>query len=409
MGQELEVVPIIEPDEIIWENLAYTGDEQLIRTIIMKIVAIFFVLLTTLLTMYISGFALLAEQSIPDLACTPGVKTTKKDAFRDTTLANDALGLMGCYCTQDVPVWKFWTLLLHDFADAQAEGPVGGLVQEEVEVDYTNYCLIWYLRQLLKQVVLFVVATSAVLINGVIADIFKILGQYQKKHTKIEEQSSSFRQIFNMEFINMGIIFLFISMDPWKTTDKLMLGTVTSKEVVDDYVPAWYMGTGKSICLFLFVSAFMTNAKECLVFIHIILKRFKDRSYKMYMKLDPEDEDDDMPNTKTKIQSDLENLYTGKEFQGEQAFSRMMSTLFVIQMYGSGMPIMYFIGAVFYSLTYLVNKLLIIKFYKKSRTLTRTIPIFSMEFLKYGLLLHMANACWMLTNPEIFEVKEGGD
>lgn len=206
-----------------------------------------------------------------------------------------------------------------------------------------------------------------------------------------------------MEFINMGIIFLFISMDPWKTTDKLMLGTVTSKEVVDDYVPTWYMGTGKSICLFLFVSAFMTNAKECLVFIYVSFKRFKDRSYKMYMKLDPEDEDDDMPNTKTKIQSDLENLYTGKEFQGEQAFSRMMSTLFVIQMYGSGMPIMYFIGAVFYTLTYLVNKLLIIKFYKKSRTLTRTIPNFSMEFLKYGLLLHMANACWMLTNPEIFE------
>ena len=61
MGQELEVVPIIEPDEIIWENLSYTGDEQLIRTIIMKIVAIFFLLLTTLLTMYISGFALLVE------------------------------------------------------------------------------------------------------------------------------------------------------------------------------------------------------------------------------------------------------------------------------------------------------------------------------------------------------------
>ena len=27
MGSNLNVVPIIEPDEIIWENLAYTGDE----------------------------------------------------------------------------------------------------------------------------------------------------------------------------------------------------------------------------------------------------------------------------------------------------------------------------------------------------------------------------------------------
>ena len=52
----------------------------------------------------------------------------------------------------------------------------------------------------------------------------------------------------------------------------------------------------------------------------------------------------------------------------------MMSTLFVILMYCSGMPILYFIGAVFYIVTYLVNKYLLINFYKKSTTLTRTIP-----------------------------------
>lgn len=249
MGQELEVVPIIEPDEIIWENLSYSGDEQLVRAILMRIVAIFFLLVTTLLTMYISGISLLVEQKIPELACPNGVTTTMKEAFEDKTIANDALGLMGCYCSQSVPVWRFWSLLLHHFEEAQLQTSeeVGVLEQvnkKDVKIDYTNYCLLWYMGQLLKQIVFFVVSTSAVLINGIIADIFKILGQYEKKHTKIEEQSSSFKQIFNLEFINMGIIFLFISMDPWKTTDKLMLGTVTSKEVVDDYVPDWYMGTG---------------------------------------------------------------------------------------------------------------------------------------------------------------------
>ena len=68
------------------------------------------------------------------------------------------------------------------------------------------------------------------------------------------------------------------------------------------------------------------------------------------------------------------------------------------------MPIMYFIGFTFYSITYIVNKLLIIKFYKKSTTLTRTIPLASMGFMKNGLLLHMFNACFMLTNSDIFKV-----
>jgi hypothetical protein len=73
-------------------------------------------------------------------------------------------------------------------------------------------------------------------------------------------------------------------------------------------------------------------------------------------------------------------------------------------MYSSGMPIMYLIGFVFYTITYFVNKFMIIKFYKQSRTLTRTIPMASMGFMKYGLLLHMINACLMLTNSEIFSV-----
>lgn len=37
------------------------------------------------------------------------------------------------------------------------------------------------------------VSASAVLINDIISGVFKSLGQYQKKHTKIEEQSTQFR------------------------------------------------------------------------------------------------------------------------------------------------------------------------------------------------------------------------
>lgn len=50
-------------------------------------------------------------------------------------------------------------------------------------------------------------------------------------------------------------------------------------------------------------------------------------------------------------------------FKGEKAYSRMMSTLFVILMYSGGMPIMYLIGFVFYIVTYFVNKFLLINYY----------------------------------------------
>jgi len=40
-----------------------------------------------------------------------------KDAYEDKTITNDSLGLMGCYCTQNIPVWKFWVVLLHNFEE----------------------------------------------------------------------------------------------------------------------------------------------------------------------------------------------------------------------------------------------------------------------------------------------------
>lgn len=165
------------------------------------------------------------------------------------------------------------------------------------------------------------------------------------------------------------------------------------------------MTFGNKVCVMIFMSSFLVNSKDVARFVYTVLLRLKDRKFRMNIKLDPEDEDCDLPNTRIRIQSDLEKLYTGNMFKGEKAYSRMMSTMFVIQMYSSGMPILYFNGFIFYTVTYCVNKFLLINYYQKSRTLTRTIPLFTMEYLKYGILLHLMAACLMLTNKLAFVTK----
>jgi hypothetical protein len=74
-------------------------------------------------------------------------------------------------------------------------------------------------------------------------------------------------------------------------------------------------------------------------------------------------------------------LYTGKGFAGEKVFSRLMSTMFVIIMYSSGIPIFYLIGLAFFSLTYITNKYMLIYYFKKSTTLTRNVPIYGIDSL----------------------------
>jgi len=92
----------------------------------------------------------------------------------------------------------------------------------------------------------------------------------------------------------------------------------------------------------------------------------------------------------------------GDVFKGEKNYSRMISTLFVILTYSSGMPIMYLIGFIFYLVTYCVNKFLILSFYQKSRTLTRSIPMFIVGIFKIGIIIHLVMSMFMFTNKEGF-------
>ena len=81
----------------------------------------------------------------------------------------------------------------------------------------------------------------------------------------------------------------------------------------------------------------------------------------------------------------------------------MMSTVFVILIYSSGMPILYLVGLMWFTATFFVNKILLINFYQTTITMNRIIPQFSVRFLKAALVCHMVGASFMLTNPESFE------
>ena len=82
-GKKPKVVPIVEPDEVIWENLAYSKDQQQVRRYIIQVISSFFLLGNTLFTMYLSGFKFYLNFMIPALNCDPELTYTKVDAYKD--------------------------------------------------------------------------------------------------------------------------------------------------------------------------------------------------------------------------------------------------------------------------------------------------------------------------------------
>ena len=103
-------------------------------------------------------------------------------------------------------------------------------------------------------------------------------------------------------------------------------------------------------------------------------------------------------------------MYEGEMFDSEKTLARMMSTIFVVIPYSSGMPIQYGIGLIFFYFTFKTNKTLLIKYYKRTDTvLTPKLPLQAVSYLRFCVLYKMFMGIVMITNPQVFETVQQPD
>jgi len=179
MGYKMECVEIMEPDEIIWENLSFSGDDQMIRKTVLYVVSLVFLACVTIFTMYMGGAEALIKQEVLTIEC-PNSVIEARDAYLDEITA--PTGVIACFCDQ-VPLADLFT---HSFLEEQKALIDEGLLPANSVEDDKNYCLPEVLRVEGKALALTAVTTSAVMVNGVISDFFTYFGKYEKKHTIME-------------------------------------------------------------------------------------------------------------------------------------------------------------------------------------------------------------------------------
>jgi hypothetical protein len=70
-------------------------------------------------------------------------------------------------------------------------------------------------------------------------------------------------------------------------------------------------------------------------------------------------------------------------------------------MYSSGLPILYVVGMVFYIILYWVYKFLLLKYYQTTARFNEKLALYSISFMKYGMIWHMLIGGFMYTNSRI--------
>ena len=129
LDRELTVIPTLQPDEIIWENLKYTGDDQRLRKWFMQFISVVFLVLTTVLTIYIGAAETLVDEKIPSASCPDYYMERDPDDLEYTLIAltdyrlptDKSERLMECYCSRHSSWIQPWTLFTRGFVGARAK------------------------------------------------------------------------------------------------------------------------------------------------------------------------------------------------------------------------------------------------------------------------------------------------
>ena len=72
-------------------------------------------------------------------------------------------------------------------------------------------------------------------------------------------------------------------------------------------------------------------------------------------------------------------------------------------MYSSGLPILYPISFVFFVTAYWFNKIMLMRYYQKTYVFNEELPIMSMKYMKFGIVLHFIVSVLKLKNYKLLE------
>ena len=194
----LEVQRACEPDEIMWQNLGYSGASHLFRKFNMWMLALSILVIAIFAIVQMSAKAEKLKSEFNTEAPCTGKGITPRQAYDDYTVRSDSQGLMHCFCTdlmkENLKEAVFYTF---KFADVKPE-------------DTRKYCQDVKWIQMQGTIVIYGTAFVIVAINTLTQYIFDKTAGYEKHHTRTSTALSLFDKIVMMQFINIALIILFV-------------------------------------------------------------------------------------------------------------------------------------------------------------------------------------------------------
>jgi hypothetical protein len=160
--------------------------------------------------------------------------------------------------------------------------------------------------------------------------------------------------------------------------------------IYSDFDPRWYQNVGVTIIFCLILNIGTPHIYPLVSFLFNRCQTYCDKKCCNNGR-----------KTKKNTRSEYLNLYVGPQFNIGLRYSQLLTTMFTVLMYSSGMPILYLCCFLYLLVTYWVDKWLILRFYRNPAHIDLFMSKLFNHIILYGIIIHFCFGIWTYGNDQI--------
>ncbi|CAD8188725.1 unnamed protein product [Paramecium pentaurelia] len=362
----IKAQPAPPPDDINWMNLQYSNIELIARRTLSFMLTFILMIFTIAAIIFLKYQQLTYQQDYPEPNCTMYPNITEPDVITDQS-KDVKKGLLECYCKED-----FINRINMTFSNGE------------------QLCQQWFNDYVKIVGWPFLIVVVIIFINQIIQIIFTKFAEFEGHRSKSKQLSSRLLKVFVVQYINTALVILIINI---KFTSELNISSfsVLLNGKFDDISVQWFNQVGTTILLTMLIYVIGPIINIVINSIIRCLKKCFDQCGLQ-----------DGQFTRKLTQQDLNEYYTGSDFNVELKYSQILTVICVNFLYSSGMPLLYLTTALFLFITYCCDKYFLLHFCKTPPKVDDSVAKLVRQILKLLLIWHVIFSIWIYGSTKLF-------
>mmetsp|Transcript_7998 Transcript_7998/g.15744 ORF Transcript_7998/g.15744 Transcript_7998/m.15744 type:complete len:934 (-) Transcript_7998:3592-6393(-) len=230
---------------------------------------------------------------------------------------------------------------------------------------------------------------ALLLINFGLEFFMTKLSKYERHSSMSAEKVDIMTKIFVSTFINTALISLLVNADlqSWKFVSYLPFKDILLETEFSDFNRFWYVKVGSTFVLTMAMSVLVPH----LLVFGLLYPFKKCRRRGLCLK-----------QGRIRLQEDLNSTLEGTEFKIEEDNAINLNIIYTCFMYSGGMPILNFICFFALAMRFWIDKLLVLRFYKKPPIYDEALNNRALLLLPFSVMIHCLVSMYMYGSPTIF-------